>query len=232
MTSREKLRDRYFNSALLAYISQKKEDAEEMLFNINKALELGLSASDQAIAHYIRGVAYIWRERYLEAEVEIKKAFELDETLNNNALLASSAFSDLAKTYKKRGEIPLAIKTLERATTKLQALFGEKEFWALASVHFDLAAMYLSHKNKLPSAEDNAFLNLQRACQLHPKYAKAIVTLGMMHTNQGKYYDPQKAIQYYNRFLHLTEGENAEYGNLRKMVMDRLEYLQRTAQRQ
>lgn len=95
------------------------KDAESWS-NVNTALELGLSTPDKALAHYIRGILHFRQEKFQEAEMEIREAFKLDDTLGNKWFLTADAWKKLAQIHEKRGETTRAIETLQNGITRLQ----------------------------------------------------------------------------------------------------------------
>lgn len=112
----------------------------------------------------------------------------------------------LSNSYEKRGQISRAVESLQDAIAGLQTLYDpNEEQGVIASAYSALALTYLTHRSELTSAEDQAFLNLQRALEADPDFPDTYVGLSILHGNkETKFYDPQKAIEYCERHLALA----------------------------
>lgn len=223
--------DKYFEKALvLSYNAEGNELDQEILSTINSALELGLYASDEAVARLLRKDVYMRKGRFSEAEAEIKKALQLDPKLGDSLFL-HTAYADLSLIYKKRGQLSRAIESLQNAIIELQTLYDpEKERGAIALAYSTLAAFYLAHRNELTSADEQCFLNLQQALEAYPECPDAYLRLGLLHGNKkiSKFYEPQKAIEYYKRYLTLmapTPFDDAETKKIRRGAQEQLALL-------
>lgn len=206
----------------------------EILWHANKAIELGLSTSEEVYVRTCIGSVYLRQGRLQEAETEIKRALKLDEESEKklNALSYFCACRDLARIYEEKGDITLAIKCLEDTIVRMQARYDpNEEKGAIAMAFVELGACYLRHRSKLISADDQAFLNFQRAmetCDISDVY----MYLGILHGSKEipKYYDPEKAIRYYEQCLTRIgspESDDANTEVIRKMAEKELEWLRR-----
>lgn len=76
--------DEHWIEAMALYSkAEGSESDEEILAHVDSAIELGLSTSEEAGIRVIRAGVFVRRERFSEAEAEIRKALELDENLGN-----------------------------------------------------------------------------------------------------------------------------------------------------
>jgi tetratricopeptide (TPR) repeat protein len=217
----------------------KDEEPEEILFHAKSAIELGLSTSEEAEMRRLVGSIYFTQENFSEAEAETKKALELDEKSDEklNALLYSTSCQELARIYENRGDIPQAIKCLEDAVIHLQTQYDpDKEKAAIGMVFNGLAAMYmaqyLSNPNELSSADEQCFQSLQRSLEINPYYYETYLYLGILHGSKeiAKYYDPQKAIDYYEQALTRMgplDSDDSEERAKREMAQENIELIKK-----
>ena len=215
----------------------KDEEPEEILFHAKLAIELGLSTSEEALMRQLVGSLYFRQENFSEAEAEIKKALELDEKSDEklNALHYSTSCQELAQIYEKRGDIPQAIKCSEDAIIHLQTQYDpDKNKAAIGMVFNGLAAVYmaqyLSNPNELTSADEQCFQSLQRSLEINPYYYETYLYLGIVHGGKefAKYYDPQKAIGYYEQALTRMgplDSDDSEERAKREMAQENIELL-------
>lgn len=211
----------YLIQAVRLGMEEGSVEDDRILSLINRSLTLGLSTSDEAMAHSIRGAIYRRQKRLQEAEDEITKALKLDEKSTNfldpfNYFLA---WHDLSLIYEERGEIASAFKYREEGISKLQTLFDPpKASGAIATAHYYLAMLYLRQRDVIPSAEEEAFLNLREAVRIWPEHL-ANLDLGLLYTAKGKFHNGQKAKDHLERFLSLGSGTEDD----RRLALEKLE---------
>lgn len=202
--------EHYLKAKTLFIKANGEEFDDQILFHANLALELGLSPSKEAMLRLVRKGVYMRKERFLEAEVEIKRALELDRKLIESFSYATT-YKDLSHIYEKRGQMSRAIEILEKAIAEFGTLYNpDEEGKVMAILYSELGATYLRHRSKLASADEQCFLNLQKALEVAPKYPDTYAYLGVLHGSKeiAKFYDPQKAIEYYERHLALTPPDD------------------------
>ncbi len=214
----EKSGKEHFDNALMlslkAYGGQEGLD-EQILFHATESIRAGISPREEAHAHLMRKDVFLRLNKFDEAEAEMTKALRLDEKLVNK-LTYSAAYHDLAEINRAKGNIPGAVEVLKNGIAGLQRLYDPSEIeGAIATLYCDLGAMHLSS-----SADDHAFENLQRALGANPNYPDTYMYLGVLHGSQdsAKFYDVQKARQYYEQFLALTDENDPKRAVVAKYI--------------
>lgn len=201
-----------YNEYLTAKVLFLKEKEEEALSHANSAMKLGLSLSEEAEMRQLAGMVYYAREDFSNAEIQFKKALELDEKSDSKLYvdLYGITYQDLARIYENRGDLQRALEYLGNLIVQLQTRYDpSKAKRTAASALCELAVIYLSHRNELRSAEEHSLANLKKAIEVDPDFPDPYAYLGVLFgSKELSSYDAQKAIGYYEHHLALSSADD------------------------
>lgn len=208
-------------------LSMQCNDYTGVLYHLNKALELGLSKMDEAIAYSYRGNAYLELGNLSEAEDDINKSLMLDET-GHTALGCFCNYLYLTQIYERKGDIQRASEYMQEGINKLQTLYSSNNR-IIANAYLELANLFISNKDSVKSAYEQAHHNYAKALELDPENCDLLFGAARFHALSGniEYYDTAKAAEYFRRFLSLTENEIDEYEDLRSIAESYIEAIER-----
>lgn len=183
------------------------ENDNKALIKINKTLEEDLSVSDNAIAHYIRGVIYRRLNLLKKAKKEIEFALKLDPKLGDNDLMVYSAWAELTLIYEDLGDTKNTINTFQEGINSLQTLFNPEKIKRLLAEAYLKFALFYARNQKIKSSEEKFLLNLQEAIELDSEFPDLYFFLGTYYHDKQLFY---RAIENYERYLELVSYDIPE----------------------
>lgn len=208
----------------------------EILSNVAKALEAGLSTPEEADAHYLSGGVLLRRNRLPEAKAEITEALQLYPKMANSLLLMS-AWKDLSLIAQLQGDPRQELNCLEEAITMVEQLYGAEEDVSpvLAELHEQLAYVYIGHRKDFTDAISQAQANAEKAIQLVPQRPAPYFALGAIFEAREPLtpQDKASATLNYNKYVELigTPSNERDLGRL-KTAKSALQYLREASPNQ
>ena len=217
----EALRDIWYT------VEQEKKKADEILSFANDAIASNLSTIDKAIAYYIRGVIYFKQGRYAEAEIDLKRALNKNETLGDSTRCAN-AHIFLAWMCEEKKEFSEAIRLCRNGIARLRSFSDSKQ--CVAEIFCYLAELYIFHqKDVMPSSVNHALICLFHALDVDPPPPVAFYLLGGICETRLR--DPQRAIEWYEHCVHMLSNKffypslYYDYEDVKRLAQDRLKQL-------
>lgn len=210
----------YLNKAKSYFFSEDNEEyMQEIMTNINTALELGLSRLEKAKAFVMRGSIYRYQGDLKQAEKDIEGALKRAEKFDEPSFHLGM-YETLSYIYEDRGNIEGAVESLEKCISELKTIYNQGEVkGVLAEAHTLLGELFLEHNSQLEDAEEKCLENLEQAKEKDPDYPQICGDLGDLYATTEKYYDPQEAIKYYRKFLSQVPSEDPRRKNVEKNIL-------------
>jgi len=202
----------------------------EILRHLNSAIELGLDTADEARARRERGEIYLSQGHLSEAEVDLKKALELNNQSEEKMFSSeiSGTWRNLSTLHMERGNRAQAIKCLEEGIKQLKDEYNQEDpemlKWELVSLHRALAVKYWGHDNA------QALLIYQLALEIDPLNPPLHLLLGDFYCSEKvspEFYNLQKAIEHWEQYLALEKEDSTVDRKQKERVQKNLEILKK-----